>query len=62
MLAPLVVRDLGVPAKLPTSTLEGEIIERNRGGGREKGNKYNNKLPKLPTAVDSLIIGFCFNI
>ena len=35
MLAPLVVRVLGVLAKLPTSALEGEIIERNRGGGGE---------------------------
>ena len=36
MLAPLVVRDLGVLAKLPTCTLEGEIIERKRG---ERGRR-----------------------
>ena len=33
MLAPLVVRVLGVLAKLPTCTLEGEIMERKGGGG-----------------------------
>ena len=40
MLAPLVVRVLGVLAKLPTSTSQGEIIERKRGEGEEeeKGN------------------------
>ena len=40
MLAPLVVRVLGVLAKLPTFPLQGEIIERKGGeGGEEKGNK-----------------------
>ena len=40
MLAPLVVRVLGVLAKLPAFPLQGEIIERKGGGGgEEKGNK-----------------------
>ena len=60
MLAPLVVRVLGVLAKLPTCTLEGEIIERKGGeGGRRRRVTGNNKLPKLPKL---LIINWSFHI